>query len=106
MKKTNNLKDYTDYTDSMYDEMKSLLNKSKTNVMVIKTDHILSIHYIHQHINVQQGAKLVTSIDDIVTEIACFNRLQQPKRPINKRSAAKLQTTDTIGLAKITALNH
>ena len=29
MKKTNNLKDYTDYTDSMYDEMKSLLNKSR-----------------------------------------------------------------------------
>ena len=29
MKKINNVKDYTDYTNSRYDEMKSLLNKSR-----------------------------------------------------------------------------
>ena len=29
MKKINNVKDYTEYTNSRYDEMKSLLNKSR-----------------------------------------------------------------------------
>ena len=41
------------------------------------------------HRLIQQGAKLVTSIDDIVTEIACFNRLQQPRN--DRLTSAPLQ---------------